>query len=458
MSELRTKLVDIQTEKNTKLTPENLREGITCLGVTGILKEKIDTSDATATAADIIKNKTAYVNDELVTGTMHEVTANTTHAPFGDAITLFNNPDMETFAMMSETTFDTALRVGSDISMTVPYTDIAECLGLTSEQIIKGNTILGIEGTGQTGVDTSDATATSMDLPRGITAYARGEKITGVLSKYENTNLIQAYGGYTNQGSAVEIKSIPHEGNPSLHGEGVVVSIWVPTEENGLVAENIVEGVNIFGVEGTASTGTDTSDATATSNDIIVGKTAYVNGEKLEGSIAEIIGGTGFAYTRLIDVVNNKDLFVTATHKGSATYALRPNAEVQVMVPYSEVTNAIGLTADKIAAGNTILGVEGTAPVTFATVEEMNSNTVYPENTFAIVYGTEYIGTYKLDNGAWTQIGDATDGAEMMKILNETDGDILEYEGNGGTDEEINAVLEDILTNPNISENDSDIN
>ena len=354
MSELRTKLVDIQTEKNAKLTPDNLREGVTCLGVTGILKEKIDTSDATATAADIVKNKTAYVNDELITGTMHEVTANTTHAPFGDAITLFNNPDMETFAMMSETTFDTALRVGSDISMTVPYADIAECLGLTSEQIIEGNTVLGIEGTGQTGVDTSDATATS--------------------------------------------------------------------------------------------------------NDIIVGKTAYVNGEKLEGSIAEIIGGTGFAYTRLIDVVNNKDLFVTATHRGSATYALRPNAEVQVMVPYSEVTNVIGLTADKIAAGNTILGVEGTAPVTFATVEEMNSNTTYPENTFAIVYGTEYIGTYKLDNGVWTQIGDATDGAEMMKILNETDGDILEYEGNGGTDEEINAVLEDILTNPNVSENDSDIN
>lgn len=352
MSELRTKLVDIQTEKNTKLTPENLREGVTCLGVTGILKEKIDTSDATATAADIVKNKTAYINDELVTGTMHEVTANTTHAPFGDAITLFNNPDMETFAMMSETTFDTALRVGSDISMTVPYTDIAECLGLTSEQIIEGNTVLGIEGTGQTGIDTSDATATA--------------------------------------------------------------------------------------------------------GDIAGGKTAYVNGEKIEGSINDLRG-----YDRVTLGVSSigyaDEVLSITTFPLNATLVDHTN-KVITSIAASKVVTAIGLTANQIQAGNTILGVEGTAPVTFATVEEMNSNTAYPENTFAIVYGTEYVGTYKLDNGAWTQIGDATDGAEMMRVLNETDGDILEYEGNGGTDEEINAVLEDILTNPNVSEDDSDLN
>lgn len=353
MSELRTKLVDIQTEKNTKLTPENLREGVTCLGVTGILKEKIDTSDATATAADIIKNKTAYINDELVTGTMHEVTANTTLAPFGDAITLFNNPDMETFAMMSETTFDTALRAGSDISMTVPYADIAESLGLTSEQIIEGNTVLGIEGTGQTGIDTSDATATVKD--------------------------------------------------------------------------------------------------------IVSGKTAYVNGEKIEGTVLELRSTIGITYDRLWPY-NNGDNDLIAFGDMGIDVLMRPGSEVQLNIPIKNIVSMIGLTSDKITSGNTILGIEGTAPITFATVEEMNSNTAYPENTFAIVYGTEYVGTYKLDNGAWTQIGDATDGAEMMRVLNETDGDILEYEGNGGTDEEINAVLEDILTNPNVSEDDSDLN
>ena len=107
----------------------------------------------------------------------------------------------------------------------------------------------------ETGIDTSDATATNMDLPIGVTAYARGEKITGVLNKYENTEIMEPYGMYVNQSSTIEIKSTPHVGNPSLYGEGTVISIAVPKEENGLVAENIIKGANIFGVEGTAETG-----------------------------------------------------------------------------------------------------------------------------------------------------------------------------------------------------------
>ena len=51
-----------------------------------------------------------------------------------------------------------------------------------------------------------------------------------------------------------------------------------------LIASNIKSGVNIFGVAGTYS-GLDTSDATATASDIVSGKTAYVNGREVEGSL-----------------------------------------------------------------------------------------------------------------------------------------------------------------------------
>lgn len=51
-----------------------------------------------------------------------------------------------------------------------------------------------------------------------------------------------------------------------------------------LIASNIKSGVNIFGVAGTYS-GLDTSDATATAGDIVSGKTAYVNGREVEGSL-----------------------------------------------------------------------------------------------------------------------------------------------------------------------------
>lgn len=54
--------------------------------------------------------------------------------------------------------------------------------------------------------------------------------------------------------------------------------------------ENIKEGTNILGVDGQYR-GIDTSDATATEEDILIGKTAYVNGEKLTGTMEVTSGG-----------------------------------------------------------------------------------------------------------------------------------------------------------------------
>lgn len=53
---------------NGSLIASNIKAGITIGGVTGTLKD-IDTSDATATAEDILYGKTAYVNGVKITGT-----------------------------------------------------------------------------------------------------------------------------------------------------------------------------------------------------------------------------------------------------------------------------------------------------------------------------------------------------------------------------------------------------
>ena len=67
--ELETLLNDILEDKNTNLTPENLKKGVTVLGVDGNYIGT-DTSDATATNEDVLEGKTAYAQGQKLTGTL----------------------------------------------------------------------------------------------------------------------------------------------------------------------------------------------------------------------------------------------------------------------------------------------------------------------------------------------------------------------------------------------------
>lgn len=167
----------------------------------------------------------------------------------------------------------------------------------------------------ETGTDTSDATAVVADVLSTKTFYANNEKLTGTMvNNGAVTSSLNAGGSYT-------IPKGYHNGNGKI----------------------------------TANSLASQTSATATAGQILSGQTAFVNGNKVTGTLVNreaytsavgvAIGANSVVYVRI-----NSGGYI---NNGSAGYP-------EVMVNGSDIASAIGLTADKIVAGNTILGIAGT--------------------------------------------------------------------------------------------------
>lgn len=112
----------------------------------------------------------------------------------------------------------------------------------------------------------------------------------------------------------------------------------------------------------------NTDDANALETDIKLGKTAYVNGKKIVGSYIENAAPEA---TELLENWENIEVVKYGLGVSGITYRLEcnklegpvyldENSVIELSYGELQLAEYIGLTPDKIKAGETILGIEGT--------------------------------------------------------------------------------------------------
>lgn len=258
--------------------------------------EGINTSDATATEDDILLGKTAYVDGEKIEGTILSQVEQT----------------------IMPSTIDKTISKGIYIAGTQT---IKGDENLQSGNIKKGITIFDVLGTLEEGVDTSDADATELDLLEGKTAYVNGEKIEGIIPVCITSEVTPSTIDQTLSGCYID-------GTLTVLGDA------------DLTADNIKTGVSVFGIDGTF-----TSDADAIASDILSGKMAYVNGEKITGTYVDSSAA---------------EQFVPESPYTPITTDITLATENKIVSSDIVISGDANLLAENIKAGVSIFGITGT--------------------------------------------------------------------------------------------------
>ena len=392
---------DITIKGDTNLTSGNIKSGSSIFGVNGTF-----TSDATATSDKILKDETAYVKGQKVTGTI---------------------PSQQGSTVTPGTITTTAVAAGTYVAGDVK---VAGDPNLISGNIKRGSTIFGVRGNKYV-VDTEDAGMVSPDtIVEGVSVYAYGEKITGTMPAASGTitvtvdadNVEKAYMRPTVETSGYMTDT--EEGNfetviNAFPGKAVVPSTSDVVIPNGtyiydigeagltikgdtnLVSENIKSGVSIFGVSGNKNVVNTTLADTVKAQPLQIkaGRKCYVNGELVTGTMPMVMPTPHAS-------LNTTTGKVTPTAAIGDGYALsgqytgtvlqlptvqgllvNPGTTSQVIIPAGKYTLSdtivqgdANLVAGNIKKGVSIFGVSGTytGDTTKATFEVNENQSSYP--------------------------------------------------------------------------------
>ena len=248
------------------------------------------------------------------------------------------------------------------------------------------------------GIDTSDATATVNDIAKDKTAYVAEGKVTGSLLSTNGFNFDSAVASWDSQNSKLMLSAK----NPIrciVSANGTSKMYCTGDKLGDATAADVVSGKTFTSAAGLKVTGThvcsggiDTSDATATADDIVDGKTAYVNGQKVTGSVNEVTGdGTILTSDNMtFETVDSTKYIKIGNITRYVDMLFRKSASLHVRVKAASFGNA---TAADVAQGKTFtsatgLKVTGTATASTPTLQSKtvtpstSQQTITPDNSY----------------------------------------------------------------------------
>jgi hypothetical protein len=242
-----------QTVKgDANLVTGNIRSGATIFGVAG-KSSVVDTSDANASAGQILASQTAYVNGSKVTGTMANKSGSSqTFSTLNDASGNIGNVTSITDMVGSG---DSAIQV--KFKPAQGYYDgstdeILRFWGITAGNVRAGQ-VIGYVNNTLKGTYTANATAIASQILNGQTAGVNGSMITGTMNNNASYNnaISLAYGSPT---TYVRIPQGAYLQNTvSGYPEITISDSQIQSICGNIQAGNIINGVNIFGIIGTAT-------------------------------------------------------------------------------------------------------------------------------------------------------------------------------------------------------------